>query len=114
VATSVLIVRVEVEALAPLGVTEAALKLHDESAGRPEQARLTWVSKPPAGVTLMVEVAVLPGLIVPLAGLSETLKSAGTAVTVTLTADDVEAAKLVSPPYAAVMECGPTARLLVE
>jgi len=47
----------------------------------------------------MVEVAVLPGLTLAVAGLSEMLKSGGTgAVTVTVTADEVEAAKFVSPP----------------
>jgi hypothetical protein len=38
---------------------------------------------------------------------------AGTAVTVTLAAVDVEAPLAESPPYAAVMECPPTARALV-
>ena len=53
----------------------------------------------------MVEVAVLPGLTLAVAGLSEMLKSGGTgAVTVTVTAGEVEAAKFVSPPYAAVIE----------
>jgi hypothetical protein len=63
----------------------------------------------------MVEVAVLPGLTLEVAGLSETLKSGGVgAVTVTVTAEEVEAAKFVSPPYVAVNECVPTARLLAE
>jgi len=48
------------------------------------------------------------------AGLSERQKPATAAVTVTVTADEVEAARLASPAYAAVMECVPTARLLVE
>ena len=71
--------------------------------------------KPPAGAMLIVEVAVLPGLTLAVAGLSEMLKSGGTgAVTVTDTAEEVEAAKFVSPPYAAVSACVPTARLPAE
>jgi len=83
-------------------------------AGRAEQAKLTGLLNPPDGVMVMVEVVVLPWFTLPLAGLSETLKSAGAAVTVTVTGDEVEVAKLASPPSAAVIEYAPTASLLVE
>jgi hypothetical protein len=61
----------------------------------------------------MVEVAALPGFTLAVAGLSDMLKSGGAAVTVTVTADDFEAAKVVSPEYAAVIEWVPAARLVV-
>jgi hypothetical protein len=99
VATFVARVRVVDAAAVPLGVTVAGANEQVLYTGRPEQAKLTGLLKPPAGAMLTVEVAVLPGLTLAVAGLSEMLKSAGTgAVTVTETADEVEAAKFVSPP----------------
>jgi hypothetical protein len=115
VATLVARVRVVEAAAVPLGVTVAGENEQVLYAGKPVHAKLTWLLKPPDGVMVMAVVAVLPWATLPLAGLSEMLKSAGTeAVTVTVTAEEVEAAKFAFPPYAAVIECVPTARLLVE
>jgi hypothetical protein len=61
--------------------------------GAPEQARLTAWLNPPAGVSVIVVVALPPLLTVPVAGERPRLKVAGTAVMVTETADEVDAAK---------------------
>jgi hypothetical protein len=111
VARFVVSVRVVVAAALPFGVTVAGTNEQVLYDGKPEQAKLTAPLNPPDGVMLMVAVAELPWLTVPLAGLSEMLKSAGTgAVTVTVTVEEVEAAKLVLPAYAAVNEWVPSLR----
>jgi hypothetical protein len=84
-------------ALAPVGVTEATR--HEVYAGRPVHAKLTGLLNPPEGVMEIVEVALLPRLTDPLAGLSEMLKSAGGAgaLTATVTAVELLALKDESP-----------------
>ena len=65
--------------------------------------------KPPDGVMLMFDVTELPCFIVPLDVARPMLKSAGmAAVTVTVTADEVLAAKVELPAYAAVIAWEPT------
>ena len=72
--------------------------------------------KPLIGVTLMVSVPLFPDAMVSLAALSARVKSdvAPAPVTVRATAEDVLGANVTSPPYAAVTEYEPAARLLVE
>jgi hypothetical protein len=93
------IVRVEVTAAVPLGVTVAGLKLHAASFGKPLQAKVTCWLKPPEGVIDTVVVAELPAVVVPLDELSCMVKlPVGAAATTTLTAEEVEAALAASPP----------------
>jgi len=92
-----LIVIVAVAAVLPVGVIEAWLKVQVAPWGAPVQARLTAWLNPPAGVTVIVEVTLLPPLTVPVAGERPRLKLAGTAVMVTETADEVEGAKPLAP-----------------
>lgn len=107
------IVKVDVIGL-PAGVTDAGAKVQVASEGRPLQAKVTGCAKPPAGVTEMVVVPLAPGATETLAGLALILNEGGTgACTVTVTAADVEALKLLSPPYCAVMLCAPVASLVV-
>jgi len=95
---SVLIVNVDVAALVPSSVTDAGLKLHEAFFGRPEHVKLTCWLKPPDGVMVTVEVTEPPRFTVPFAGLIVILKSPEvTAVTTTLTAEEMEAALLLSP-----------------
>jgi hypothetical protein len=76
-ATSVLMVQRRGCRPGSAGVTAAGLELQEAYAGRPEQAKLTLLLKPPDGAMLMVEVVALPGVIVALAGLSELTHSVG-------------------------------------
>ena len=109
----VVTVKVVVAALAP-GVTVDGAKVQLASEGRPLlHAKVTACAKPPAGVTESVAVPLWPGVMERLAGLALTVKEAGTACTVTVTALDVDPEKFGSPPYTAVSECVPAARLLV-
>jgi hypothetical protein len=109
-AAVVLIVKVVVTALAP-GVTVAGANVQAASEGRPLQAKVTGCAKPPEGVTETVVVPLWPDVMERLPGLAPSLKEGGTgACTVTSTAVEVEAAKLLSPPYCAVMLCAPVAR----
>jgi hypothetical protein len=62
VLAAVLIVRPVITALAP-GVTGLVAKAQVAPAGRPVQARVTGIVKPPDGVTVTVEVAELPAAI---------------------------------------------------
>jgi hypothetical protein len=95
----VAIVRVAVDALVPLGVTDVGVMAQVECCGAPEQVRLTAWLKPPAGVTLMVDVALLPLLTVPEAGLRLSVRLGVTAaVTVMVTAEEVEGENVVAPP----------------
>jgi hypothetical protein len=89
---------VAVAAVLPFGVTEPGLILQVAFWGAPEHARLTARLNPPPGVIVIVVVALLPLLTVPVAGDRPTLKLAGTAVMLTDTAEDVEAAKPAAPP----------------
>jgi hypothetical protein len=105
---------VEVAALLPLGVREAGLKLHEASAGKPEQLKVICWLNPPAGVIVIVELTELPWLTVPLPGFKAILKSGGIAVTVIGKPAEVEAASLESPTYPAIIVCEPTLRVEVE
>ena len=71
---------------------------------------------PLIGVTLIVSVPLFPDAMVSLAALSARVKSdvAPAPVTVRATAEEVLGANVTSPPYAAVTEYEPAARLLVE
>jgi len=66
------------------------------------------------GVTASVAVAGAELVSVPLVGLMFNEKSGTGTVMVTVTADEVEAAKAALPPYVAVMEWLPAAREVVE
>jgi len=81
----------------PFGVSEGGLILQVAFWGAPEQARLIAWSNPPAGVIVIVVVALPPLLAVPVAGDRPRLKLAGTAVMVTDTAEEVEGAKPAAP-----------------
>jgi hypothetical protein len=99
------IVNVSVEGVVPLGVTDAGVTAQVEFAGAPVHARVTAWLNPPAGVTETVAVVLLPAVNVPVAGDIDSVNPGATAaVIVTETAVEVEAAKLVAPPYAAVIE----------
>ena len=102
----VVMVSVEVEPAAPLGVTVAGLKVQVAYSGSPEQAKVMADAKPKAGVAVMVVAPVPPLAIETEAGLRDRLKPG--VPTTTLTAADVEAAKTASPPYCAVMLSVPT------
>jgi hypothetical protein len=107
-------VSVAVAGVVPLGVTEAGLMLQVASLGAPEQASDTAWLKPLGGLIVIVSVTEPLWLTVPLDWARLMLKSAAAAVMVTLTGAEVEGASVVFPAYAAVMECVPVARLLVE
>ena len=102
----VAMVSVVVDTALPLGVTVAGLKVQVESAGSPEQAKVMADEKPKAGVTVTVVVPLAPLATETEVGLRDKLKAG--VPTATLTADEVEAAKTVSPPYCAVMLSVPT------
>ena len=113
-AAVVAMVKVVVTALAP-GVTVAGANVQVASEGRPLQVKVTGCAKPPAGVTESVVVPLWPAVMERLAGLAPRVKEGGTgACTVTVTAVEVEAAKLLSPPYCAVMLCAPVDKALLE
>jgi hypothetical protein len=63
------------------GVTEAELKAHVARLGSPPQAKLTALLNPPAGVTVRVNVADCPGVMVAEAGDAATEKPGATTVT---------------------------------
>jgi hypothetical protein len=85
-------------AVPPLaGVTEAGEKLHVAAVGSPEQVRVAAPVNPKAELTVIVAVPLLPFVMVRAEGLRATC-TAG-APTVTVIAAEVEAMKLVSPPY---------------
>ena len=112
--TCVWTAKVAVTALASFGVTEVGLTAQAALAGAPEQVRVTAWRNPPAGVIVIVVLVALPSPTVPVAGEMESAKLGGmTALMVTDTAVDVEAAKLEVAPKDAVIECVPTARELV-
>jgi hypothetical protein len=88
-----------VVALVPFGVIEAGLKVQVEAFGNPVQAKVTAELKPFAGVTVMVEVPLLPCATVSVAGLAATLKSGGGgAVITTVAAAETDAANVLLPP----------------
>ena len=84
------------------------------SEGRPVQAKVTGCAKPPAGLTETVDVPVAPAVMERLAGLALMENEGGMACTVTVMAVEVEAAKLLSPPYCAVMLWAPVAKAPAE
>jgi hypothetical protein len=84
------------------GVMLAGEKVQVVSFGKLLQLRLVALAKPLTEVSVIVVVAGVPDFAEPLDGESETEKFGGPGQTVTATAADVEAALLVSPPYAAV------------
>jgi hypothetical protein len=113
-------VAVVVAAVVPLTVTDDALSATVGRLVAPaglvvsDAVRLTAPVKPLAGVTATVEVLpdVAPGATVTV--VPETVKvGGGGAATVTTTADEVEAAKVLLPAYAAVMEVVPTGNVSV-
>jgi hypothetical protein len=104
-------VKVEVAAIVPLVVIVAGLNEQAEYAGSPLQENATAAANPPDELTEIMLVAELPPVTVPLPALNATLKSAG-AVTITLIALEVDPAKLLSPPYTAVIVCPPNASAL--
>jgi hypothetical protein len=65
------------------------------------------------GFCVTVAVKVIPVPTFTLAALAISAVDVGTRLTVTVTAFDVLAALLLSPPYTAVIECGPTASVAV-
>lgn len=95
--TFVSMVMVAAGGVVPLGVTDAGLIVQVAFSGAPEQARLTASLNPPAGVTVIVEVTLLP-LAVPEAGDRPRVKPGATAEMVTETAADVEVANVSDPP----------------
>ena len=98
VAAVVAIVTVVVAAPDP-GVTVAGAKVQVDLEGRPLQAKVTACENPPAGVTVTVAVPDWPAVTESVVGLAPMVNDGGTAAcTVTVTALEVEAAKLVSPP----------------
>ena len=94
-ATPVAIVNEVVPAFPPAGVTVAGAKLHVESAGSPEQLKLIAEANPNAGVAVTVVVALLPLATDAEVGLSDKEKVGEP--TITLTADEADAAKMASP-----------------
>ena len=99
---SVLMVSVDVAVPETAGVTEDAEKSQTEFLGSPLQLRLVALAKPLIDVTVTVVIAGLPEEAESLAGEREMERLGAPGHTVTATAEDVEAALLVSPPYAAV------------
>jgi hypothetical protein len=98
-AAAVAIVTVVVAAAVPLGVTVDGENAQLPPEGRPLQAKLTCWLKPPAGVTVTEVCAEPPAVTDPLVGEAAMLKvGGGGAVTVTVTALEVEPEKLLSPP----------------
>jgi hypothetical protein len=89
--TSLLIVRVVVEAAVPLGVTLVGLKVQVELAGRPVQAKVVAAVNPLSGVTDTVMVAGVPAETEGLLGATVRLKSAaGGALTAMESAVEVD------------------------
>jgi hypothetical protein len=87
-----------VVAAAPDGVTVEGLKLHVTEAGSPEHAKLIEELNPLTGVTVRVAEAAPPFVTVPLVTLKPREKSGVGIVMETVTAGDVEVAKVVAPP----------------
>jgi hypothetical protein len=94
-----LIVSVEVAA-EPEGVTDPLENAQVEFAGSPEQLSITTDANPSIGVIVTVLVVEAPLTTVADAGDSATLKSAAvtTAVTVTVTALDIDVLNPAAPP----------------
>jgi hypothetical protein len=97
--TSVSIVKIAVDTLAPVGVTDVGEMLQLACLGAPEQVRLTAWLNPPAGVTLIVDVTLLPLLTVPDVGVRLSAKLGVTAaVTVMSIGAEVDGENVVVPP----------------
>jgi hypothetical protein len=73
-------------------------KPQDAELGSDPQLNVRVPAKPLAGVTVRVDEAVLPWVMVRLAGLKAAEIDGGTAVMVTVCADDTSGLKLPSPP----------------
>lgn len=112
VATFVEMVRVDVRAALPLGVTVAGLKLQVAFAGSPVQANESIEVKPAPGVAMTVDVPLAPLAIDRDAGLNDRLK-AGWVPTKMLTAAEVEAANTELPLYCAVTLLVPAGSVVV-
>ena len=78
-----------------LGVTDAGLNEHVAIAGSPLHEKLTALAKLPCGVTVRLNVAVCPPVIVWLVGVAASVKLDG--FTVSDKTGDVPAALLASP-----------------
>lgn len=106
-----LIVRVPVAAEALVTLIANGLGEHVTPGGRLAvgHVTLTIPVKPPVGVTVMVEVPAVPPA-VDVAELPPTVKEPG-AVSVNVTAAELLAVKLGSPPYCATIECVPGANV---
>lgn len=103
VAAVVAIVIVVVAAVVPLGVTVEGEKLHVAPDGSPEQAKFTAESKPFVGVTDKPTVALCPGITETLVEAAASVND-GTVFTVSIMAEEADAANVVSPGYCAVIE----------
>jgi hypothetical protein len=98
VAVLVVMVSVEVAAVVPLAVSDAGLKVQVVRAGSPLHESTTVAENPPAGASETVLVAELPlPLMVALADDSETLKSGGMGVMITVVPAEVDEAYVLSP-----------------
>ena len=85
-------------AVDPLAVRDAGLNAQVECAGRPLQVSVIVPVNPPLGVRVIVVEVVPPlPLIVAFDRDSAMLKSGGAAVIMTVTAEDVDAAYVLSP-----------------
>ena len=94
---SVVIVSVEVPAVAVVGDTLLGANVATEFLGRPLTARLVAEANPFTEVTVMVITSFLPAFTVPLVDDAARAKSGVPAQTVTETAVDAEAALFASP-----------------
>ena len=112
-AVVVAIVSVVVPA-APFGVTVVGLNVQVPPVGKPVQAKLTAELNPFVGVTVIVVIVDAPAVTVALAGLAPIVNDGVAALTVTVTAAEVDPAKFVSPAYTAVTASDPTGSAVVE
>jgi hypothetical protein len=102
---------ITVVAPAAPGVTVGGLKVTVAPAGSPEAESVTTLSNaPPSGGKVILMVAAPPGATGTGVVGAVTVKAV---VTVSLTAEEVEAANPALPGYTAVMLSAPTTRLLV-
>jgi hypothetical protein len=95
----------------PLGVTVAGLKAQAAYFGSPEQVNEIADAKPKTGVAVMVVLPLPPLATETELGLTDRLKAG--VPTATLTAADVEPAKVASPPYCAVILLVPAGKAVV-
>ena len=98
----------------PFTDTDDGEKLHAAPAGSPEHANVTIPLKPLLDVSVTVDVADAPAATEPDVGASAIAKSGFAAVTVRLTAPDVDAANAALPLYCAVKDRSPTGSNVVD